>query len=308
MRTRSLIVGLAALALAGCTGSVSQAPDVAPSPIPSTAPPVTSAEPTGSPVILGVTVHWDGTKCIYDGPTEIRDGTTARFDYTFDEGTDPPLLVVVGVTPGTTWQMITETARTAPASQLPVWAVGDGFARIDPGTSALYTLGIDIGGQPVGGYHVGCLTAPADQGGTDKIYPAALVKLAGPEAVSVERTCKLRKGGTSLVLDCTDVGSDPRLSGFTTETISIVRGALHLEYVTRGDRGSWEGTADITDGRGVWAVNKAGVGWVSVDSYGEFDGMAFGRGPYADLTFDFRTALSSGGHDHDLSGTLDPVD
>jgi hypothetical protein len=178
MRTRSLLAGLLAMALAGCTGGTSQAPSVEPSPGPTALP---AASPEPSLVILGVTVHWDGTKCTYLGPTVIRDGTTARFEYTFDEGTEPPLLVISGVRPATTWDMVLEGSRVSPISEnVPDWVISGDVANIDAGTSALHSIDSDIGGVPVGGYFVGCATAPADEGGTDKMYPAALLEIAGP--------------------------------------------------------------------------------------------------------------------------------
>lgn len=178
MRMRRLLAGLLALTLVGCTGGASQAPSVERSPEPSVAPPATSPEPA---VILGVTVHWDGTRCNYLGPTVIIDGTTVRFEYTFDEGTDPPLLVVNGVRPGTTWDMVVEGTSAVPLSErIPDWVVLRGYANIDAGTSALYAIDSDIAGEPVGGYYVGCHTAPVARGGTDMAYPAALLLIAGP--------------------------------------------------------------------------------------------------------------------------------
>jgi hypothetical protein len=178
MRRPLLLAGLLALALAGCAGGASPAPSVEPSPEPSVGPPAASPE---GPVILGVTVHWDGTDCIYQGPMVIRDGTTTRFEYTFDEGTDPPLLVINGARPGTTWDMVVESLRTGPVSKdFPDWVIVTGYANIDPGTSALYSIVSDIAGEPVGGYFVGCATAPEAMGGTDKMYPAALLLISGP--------------------------------------------------------------------------------------------------------------------------------
>lgn len=177
MRRPPLVAALLALTLAGCAGGTGQTPSAAPSPEPSVAPATASPET----VILGVTIHWDGTSCDFLGPRVIRDGTTARFEYTFDEGTDPPLGIVNGVRPGTTWDMVLEGTGTSPISEnIPDWAILTGVAQITPGTSALYTIRSDIAGQPVGGYYVGCHTAPADSGGTDKAYAAALLLIAGP--------------------------------------------------------------------------------------------------------------------------------
>jgi hypothetical protein len=180
-RTRALLASLLAVSLAACAGGPSQAPAGGAG----TAEPATTSSPAvPSPstevVVLGVTVHWDGARCVFEGPTVITDGTTLRVDYTFDEGTDPPLLVIVGVTPGTTWDMILERARTHPASDAPDWAIIEGFANIAGGTSALYTVASELAGKPVGGHFVGCATAPAEDGGTDVLYPAALLLVAGP--------------------------------------------------------------------------------------------------------------------------------
>ncbi len=177
MRSQYLIVGLLAVAMAGCASGGSQSPAggsnrASPSP---SAP--TSTEPL---VILGVRVHWDGAQCSYEGPMVIRAGTTTRFEYTFDEGLDAPLLVVAGARPGTTWEMVVEATQTYRASEVPPWAIVTGIATIQAGTSALYPVDSDIAGEAVGGYFVGCATAPISDGGTDVMYPAALLLISGP--------------------------------------------------------------------------------------------------------------------------------
>lgn len=181
MGTRPLLAGLLALALAGCSGGAGQVPSLRPSPEPSPIP-ATSADglPAREALVLDVGVHWDGVRCTYVGPAVITDGTTTRFEYTFDEGTDAPLLFVGGVLPGTSWDEVLEYVATHRASDVPAWVILTGYANIPPGTSSLYTISTEIAGQPVGGYLVGCATAPFGDGGTDVMYPAALLLVAGP--------------------------------------------------------------------------------------------------------------------------------
>jgi hypothetical protein len=181
MRTRPLLAGLLVLALAGCSGGAGQSPSLRPSPEP-TPIPATPADgsPTGEAFVLDVGVHWDGVACSYVGPTVITDGTTTRVEYTFDEGTDAPLLFIGGVVPGTSWDEVLEYVATHRASVAPGWVILTGYANIPPGTSSLYTISTEVAGRPVGGYFVGCATAPIVDGGTDVMYPAALLLVAGP--------------------------------------------------------------------------------------------------------------------------------
>lgn len=181
MHPGRLLAGLlaASLSLAGCGASANPTSSPEPSAEASTVP-STQPGPPGSLVILGVTVHWNGTQCIYRGDPVIRDGTTIRVEYTFDDGTDPPLLFIGGVVPGTTWDTFVDYVATHPASEAPPWVILSHYALIDAGTSALYTIDAVIAGRRVGGYAVGCATAPANTGGTDTMYPAALLLIAGP--------------------------------------------------------------------------------------------------------------------------------
>jgi hypothetical protein len=105
----------------------------------------------------------------------IKDGTLTRFEYI---GDNAPLLVIVGVKPGTTWDTIVDVTQTRPASEVPEWVIVTGYANILEDTSSLFTISATLGGMPVGGYFVGCATAPAEDGGTDVMYPAALLEVA----------------------------------------------------------------------------------------------------------------------------------
>lgn len=181
MGTRPFLAGLLAFALAGCAGGAGQVPSLRPSseptPVHATS---TDGIPTGEAFVLDVGVHWDGVACTYIGPAVIADGTMTRIEYTFDEGTDAPLLFVGGVVPGTSWDEVLEYVATHRASEAPGWVILTGYANIPPGTSSLFTISTEIAGRPVGGFFVGCATAPIADGGSDVMYPAALLLVAGP--------------------------------------------------------------------------------------------------------------------------------
>jgi hypothetical protein len=141
-------------------------------------------QPTADVAPLELAVTWDGTTCAYQGPTVIPDGTLTRFTYSLTVAVGPttPLLFVIGVTPGTTWDVIVEYVKGHAASDIPAWAIVTGHAEIAENSSAIFTVSRSAGGvgPEVGGYFVGCATAPASDGGSDVVYPAALLEIAGP--------------------------------------------------------------------------------------------------------------------------------
>ncbi len=179
MRNRVFLAGLLVLSLAECaSGASSPAPSTATSPPVAASPSIVASTPKTAP--LGVEVRWDGSQCTYLGPTVILDGTLTRF--TFTSGDTVPLeLIVVGVEPGTTFDQIVADIETHPgqADQPPAYAILMGLANIPPNSSALFTISSKIWGiTPVGGYFVGCATGPKPEG-TDMMYPAALLQVAG---------------------------------------------------------------------------------------------------------------------------------
>jgi hypothetical protein len=141
-------------------------------------------QPTADVAPLELAVTWDGTTCAYQGPTVIPDGTLTRFTYslTVEVGPTTPILGVMGVTPGTTWDVIVEYVKGHSASDVPAWVITVGFAQIPENSSAIFTVSSRAGGfgPEVGGYFVGCATAPAADGGSDVMYPAALLEIAAP--------------------------------------------------------------------------------------------------------------------------------
>lgn len=184
MRTSLAVAGLLALAVGACTVGANPSPTIEPSAEPSVAA-ASSPAPQATPDVapLELAVSWDGTKCSYQGPTVIPDGTLTQFTYSVagEVGLATPILAVVGVTPGTTWETIVEYAGTHAASDTPDWVILTGFANIPENSSAMFTVSRRAGGDgpDTGGYLVGCATAPAEDGGTDVMYPAALLEIAG---------------------------------------------------------------------------------------------------------------------------------
>lgn len=182
--TPILLGGLLALSLAACTSGSSPAP-TEPSPATSAEPsPVTSAEPSAAvspsaaaePLALAVT--FDGETCTYTGPTVVPEGTLTEFSYAAADGTEASVLVVGAVLPGTTWEQIVADVGTRAGSDVPDWFSQLSFINVEDGDSALYTLRGELG-QSFGGYFVGCATTPESEGGSDRMFPAALIELGG---------------------------------------------------------------------------------------------------------------------------------
>jgi hypothetical protein len=180
MRNRMLLAGLLALSVAGCS-TAGATPGTASTPQPSIAAAVPSAAaPTPKAAPLEVAVRWDGSKCTYLGPTVILDGTLTRFTFTAT-GMVPLMLVIVGVEPGTTWdQIVADLKAGVPADEPPGYVILSGLANIPANSSALFTIStkVGVGETQVGGYFVGCATGPKPEG-TDVMYPAALLQVAG---------------------------------------------------------------------------------------------------------------------------------
>ncbi len=181
--TRILLGGLLALSLAACTGGTSPSPgepsedpSVAPSVVPSTEP---SPMATQAAEPLALSVAFDGETCTYTGPWVVPDGTLAEFSYTADAPTEPSVLVVIATLPGTTWEQILKDAETRPGSEIPDYISQLAFVNIESGDSALFTIRSALHEQQFAGYLVGCATAPADEGGSDRMFPAAFVEAGG---------------------------------------------------------------------------------------------------------------------------------
>ena len=180
MQNRMLLAGTLVVLLAGCSSGAGATPGAASTPRPSIAVAVPSAaSPTAKAAPLEVAVRWDGSTCTYLGPTVILDGTLTRFTFTSTD-TVPLMLVVIGVEPGITFDRILADVKSGlPADQPPAYVIQMGFANIPANSSALFTISSTIGvNQPVGGYFVGCATDPKPEG-TDVMYPAALLQIAG---------------------------------------------------------------------------------------------------------------------------------
>jgi hypothetical protein len=175
--TQIAMVGLLTVSLAACTTGASQSPG-GPSPQPSVAPSTaTSPAPSHEAEILDLKVTFDGTSCTYVGPTVILDGTLTRFRYEASASAEPSVLVVIGVYPGTTWE---DVEQTLPSSDTPQWATLHSFLNVEAGSSGLFTIRSDVVGQAMGGYFVGCATHAEANGGSDHMYPATLLEIAGP--------------------------------------------------------------------------------------------------------------------------------
>lgn len=177
--TRALMGGFLALTLAACTSGATPAPSPEPSPVPSVEPSTApSPAPTEAPEALALYATFDGTACTYTGPLVIPDGTLAQFSYAASEGTEPSMLVVIAVLPGTTWADVEQAiAEGRAASDIPPWISERAFINVESGSSALMTIRGSLGDQEFGGFFVGCGTAPEREGGTDTMYPAALIEI-----------------------------------------------------------------------------------------------------------------------------------
>ncbi|HSG87050.1 MAG TPA: hypothetical protein VLA23_11990 [Candidatus Limnocylindrales bacterium] len=175
--TRMLLGGLLALSLAACTGGTSPSPSEDPSVAPSVAP-STEPSPMASQAAepLALSVAFDGETCTYTGPWVVPDGTLAEFSYTADAPTEPSILVVMAALPGATWEQILRDAETRPGSEMPDYISQLAFVSVESGDSALFTIRSALREQQFAGYLVGCATAPADEGGSDRMFPAAFIE------------------------------------------------------------------------------------------------------------------------------------
>lgn len=178
--TRAILGALLALTLAACSSGATTGPSTEPSPEPSVEPavsPAPSAAPTEAPDPLGLWVSFDGTACTYTGPLVIPDGTLVEFSYAATEGTEPSILLVTGVYVGTTWTQVQQDADRLRSTDWPDWITQWSMIRVDSGDSALMTIRSSLGEQEFGGFFVGCATAPESEGGTDRMYAAALIEV-----------------------------------------------------------------------------------------------------------------------------------
>jgi hypothetical protein len=185
MRTRHLVAGLLAVMLAACSSGTSPAPSAAPSVEPTPLPTPTTAEtsaptappaPTSTTAGLSVKVTFDGETCTYVGPTVIPDGTVVRFEYVPDQGVASSTLLVYGIKPGTTWEMVTPPGTVDAYENIPDWVYQETASWIDGAGTLLYQIqkvkhGKDNVDYQVGGFHVAC-TTPI-------YYPAVQLSIAG---------------------------------------------------------------------------------------------------------------------------------
>lgn len=188
MRTKLLLAGLLVLALAGCTSGSTPSPEPSPepSPVPSVTPvPTPTATPTAS--ALDVKVTFDGETCTYLGPAVILEGTVVRFEYLPDTEFGSTSLLIYGVQPGTTWEMMTERAESHQLSDVPSWVYEDTASWITGAGTIVYTIesvkmGLTNPHTPhaVGGFGLGCTTPDWYVDDPDRIYHAALLSVAGP--------------------------------------------------------------------------------------------------------------------------------
>jgi hypothetical protein len=88
-----------------------------------------AAYTTGSTV--RATVYFDGSRCLYGGPTEVKNGT--RILITFTASDKNSILHVIPIRPDTTWEVA--SATTSP--QLPSFALGTTTAAYGTGTLAV---------------------------------------------------------------------------------------------------------------------------------------------------------------------------
>jgi hypothetical protein len=188
MRTRHLMAGLLAVALAACTSGLSSTPSPEPTVAPTPKPTPTTAEtpgpaatpaPTSTTAALNVKVTFDGETCSYVGPTVIPDGTVMRFEYLPDAQVIGSYLMVYGIKPGTTFQDLVDSLANGGgdvSTNIPDWVYQPTASWTQGAGTLLYTIervkhGSDGVDYEVGGYHVMCDTP---QG-----YPAAQLSVAG---------------------------------------------------------------------------------------------------------------------------------
>lgn len=184
MRTRHLLAGALALALAAC--SVAATPEPSPTPTSQRAAPTATlpaSTPTAAPTAsaLDVKVTFDGETCEYIGPTVIIDGTVLRFEYVPDQAVAGSYLMVYGVEPGTTYQMLLDSLEAGGGhpnvqENIPGWVLQQTATWTHGAGSLLYTIestktGTDGIDHAVGGYQVMCDT-PAT-------YAATQLSVAG---------------------------------------------------------------------------------------------------------------------------------
>lgn len=181
MRTRILITALLTLTLAACSSGATPEPSVEPTPQPSTAP-AASLAPTPTAAVLDVKVTFDGETCTYLGPSVILDGTLMRFEFAPDPDVEDASLLVYGVQPGTTYEMLLEAVAASTDGDftigIPDWVIQPTYATVDGAGSLLYLIEsvkqstVEHGTYPVGGFQVACVT-PA-------MFPATQLSVAGP--------------------------------------------------------------------------------------------------------------------------------
>lgn len=186
MRTRILLAGLLAMALAGCSSGATIAPSPEPSSAPETAPPsvaAPTATPEPIPEALDVKVTFDGETCTYLGPSVVPDGTVMRFEYAPNQEWIGTYLIVYGVEPGTSWEELKAT-EGGKVTDPPDFVYEATAAWVHSNGSMLYTISSTLpnasndGVYEVGGYGVGCDTPTNYPVDPDVIWHAALLTVA----------------------------------------------------------------------------------------------------------------------------------
>jgi len=183
------MAGLLAVTLAACTSgsssTLSPEPKVAPTPEPTptmaaTPEPAATSAPTSPTAALSVRVTFDGDTCSYIGPTVIPDGTVVQFDYVPDQTVLGSYLMVYGIEPGTTFQMLLDALAADEyddiSTNIPDWVYRPTATWTHGAGTMLYTIesvkrGSDGVDYVVGGYHVMC--------DTPKGYAATQLTVAG---------------------------------------------------------------------------------------------------------------------------------
>ncbi len=123
---------------------------------------------TSSP--LQTTVTFDGTSCVYRGPSVLPAGARLAFEFVQDASREPASLRLLAVKAGTTWQQVQAGGRVSYI--LPPWVDEDATSLVISGSGTGF---VDLAEpQSDDGFAVECVTA------TLRYVPAALIRLAAP--------------------------------------------------------------------------------------------------------------------------------
>lgn len=135
-----------------------------------------------------------------------------------------------------------------------------------------------------------------------------------PGPISATRICSVATRGREvggfgsggdligLELACTDVASDERVSGTTTEQVQIVDGVLRVAIAITNGAGGWTG---VGEGPPSWRTSDAAGRWIGYATSGELRVTLHGTGAYAGL--DYRLSMMTDFIDSVVSGTILPA-